>query len=327
MKSPKATIGPTKRRVSKAVPPQMSVEPVQSSPSTSNQTHGTKRPHDDNTSIGAGPATGSSSTVPNGPSPKRPKTEWDSAPSEALRKKNEAIDSIKSEEDASEVRESLSLDISNTAEMILELESHGPIPDISGDMPLWEPESSTTREPWSPPPKDSFNDFFDFSFGEDDENNSRDLVSCSSTDPSPNHGLSSSSAMYFKTEEQPLRLGTWKETDHGGATMNNSRAPTPDLVSCSSTTPSPPFRVTHEVDAANHGLSDFERNRIYSISKGQSSSSVYFKTEELEQPDHLRLGTWKETDHGEATLEWKWDSPMPSHESDDSPWAIFNSYS
>ena len=271
---PKATIGPTKRRVSKAVPPQVSAEPVQSSPSTSNRS--SKRPHDDNTSNGASPATGSSSTVPNEPSPpKRPKTEWDSAPSEALRKKNEAIDSIKTEEDASvfleqmtaelikmatngEGQESLSSDISDTLEMILK--GYGPIPDISGAMSLGE--TSTAREPSSPaPPMDSFDEFFDFSFGMDDE--------------------------------------------------NNSKAPTPDLVSSSSTNPSP--ESNHDVDAANHGLSS------------SSSSAMDIKTEE--QPDHLRLGTWKEIDHGEATYynpttEWKWDSPMPSH---DQPWAIFNS--
>ena len=270
---PKATI---KRRVSKVVPPPVSVEPVQSSPSTSNRN--TKRPHDDNTSSGAGAASGSSSTVANEPSPpKRLKTEWDSAPSEALRKKNEAIDSIKTEEDASvfleqmtaelikmaangEDQESLSSDISDTLEMILK--GYGPIPDISGAMSLGE--SSTAREQSSPAPlMDSFDEFFDFSFGavDDDE--------------------------------------------------NNSKAPTPDLVSSSSTNPSP--ESNHEVDAANHGLSS------------SSLSAMEIKTEE--QPDHLRLGTWKEIDHGEATYynpttEWKWDSPMPSHEQ---PWAIFNS--
>ena len=273
---PKATIGPNKRRVSKVVPPPVSAEPVQSSPSTSNRN--TKRPHDDNTSSGTGPASGSSSTVANEPSPpKRLKTEWDSAPSEALRKKNEAIDSIKTEEDASvfleqmtaelikmaangESQESLSSDISDTLEMILK--GYGPIPDISGTMSLGE--SSAAREQSSPAPlMDSFDEFFDFSFGtvDDDE--------------------------------------------------NNSKAPTPDLVSSSSTNPSP--ESNHEVDAANHGLSS------------SSLSAMEIKTEE--QPDHLRLGTWKEIDHGEATYynpttEWKWDSPMPSHEQ---PWAIFNS--
>jgi len=231
---------------------------------------------DDNTSNEAGPASGSSFTVANEPSPpKRLKTEWDSAPNEALRKKNEAIDSIKTEEDASvfleqmtaelikiaangESQGSLSSDISDTLEMILK--GYGPIPDISEAIPLGE--SSTAREPSPPaPPMDSFDEFFDFSFGTDDE--------------------------------------------------NNSKAPTPDLVSSSSTNPSP--ESNHEVDAANHGLSS------------SSSSALEIKTEE--QPDHLRLGTWKEIDHGEATYynsttEWKWDSPMPSH---DQPWAIFNS--
>jgi hypothetical protein len=274
---PKASIGLPKRRVSKVVPPPLPIDSVQSSPSSGNRN--TKRPHDDNTSNGAGPTGGSSSTVANEPSPpKRPKTEWDSAPSEALKKKNEAIDSIKTEEDASvfleqmtaelikmaangESQESLSSDISDTLEMILK--GYGPIPDISGTMSLGE--FSTAREP-SPPPAplmDSFDEFFDFSFGtvDDDE--------------------------------------------------TNSKAPTPDLVSSSSTNPSP--ESNHDVDAANHGLTS------------SSLSATEIKTEE--QPDLLRLGTWKEIDHGEATYynpttEWKWDSPMPSH---DQPWAIFNS--
>jgi hypothetical protein len=275
---PKPTTGPTKRRVSRAVPPPVSsvpAEPVQPSPSTSNRS--IKRPRDDDIAMvtdGAGP--------PNEPSPpKRPKTEWESPPCEALREKNEAIDNTKTEEDASvffeqmtaelikiasngEDQETLSSDISDTLEMILK--GYGPVPDtvdISGAMSLGE--SSTARET-SPPPAplmDAFDEFFDFSLGtvEDDE--------------------------------------------------NNSKAPTPDLVSSSSTNPSP--ESNHEADVANQALSS------------SSLSAMDIKTEEL--PDLLRLGTWKEIDHGEATYynppaEWKWDSPMPSH---DQPWAIFNS--
>ena len=137
MKSPKgkasgklkASIGPTKRRLSKAVtvPPQASAEPLESSsPPTSNRS--TKRPHDDSTSNGAGPATGSSSTVRNEP-PKRPKTERESSPSEALRKKNETIDSIKTEEDAREGQESLASDISDTSKLILK--GYGPISGVT----------------------------------------------------------------------------------------------------------------------------------------------------------------------------------------------------
>ena len=275
---PKAALGPTKRRVSKVPPPvpPVPLEPIQSSPSSSSRN--IKRPHDDDTSVTIESASGSSSTVANEPSPpKRLKTEWDLASSEDIRKKNEATDSIKTEDDASafleqmtaelikmaangENQESFSSDISDTLEMILK--GYVPIPDISGAMSLGE--SSTAREssPAPAPLMDAFDEFFDFSFGtvDDDE--------------------------------------------------NNSKAPTPDLVSSStSTNPSP--ESNHEADAANHALS--------------SSSATDIKTEEL--PDLLRVGTWKEIDHGEATYynpttEWKWDSPMPSH---DQPWAIFNS--
>ena len=278
---PKAALGSTKRRVSKVPPlvPAVPVEMVQSSPSTSNRN--IKRPHDDDAPVadGAGATSGSGSTVAHQPSPpKRLKTEWESAPSEALRKKNEAPDSIKTEEDASvfleqmtaelikmaangEGQEALSSDISETLEMILK--GYGPIPDISGTTSLGE---SSAREPSSPPAPlmDAFDEFFDFSFGTVDDDDE-----------------------------------------------NNSKAPTPDLVSSSSTNPSP--ESNHEADAANHTLSS------------SSSSAMDIKTEEL--PDLLRLGTWKEIDHGEATYynpttEWKYDSPMPSH---DQPWAIFNS--
>ena len=280
---PKATTVPTKRRVSRAVPPpvpSLPAEPVQPSPSTSNRT--IKRPRDDDMpAIANGAPSGSGSTVTNEPSPpKRVKTEWDSAPSEVLRKKNEVVDGIKTEEDASvfleqmtaelikmaangEGQESLSSDISDTLEMILK--GYGPIPDtVDISNAMSSGESGITREP-SPPPAplmDAFDEFFDFSFGtvDDDE--------------------------------------------------NNSKAPTPDLVSSSSTNLSP--ESNHEADAANHALSSL------------SSSAMDIKTEE--PPDALRLGTWKEIDHGEATYynppDWKWDSPMPSH---DQPWAIFNS--
>lgn len=88
---------------------------------------------------------------------------------------------------------------------------------------------------------------------------------------------------------------------------NGSKAPTPDLVSSSSTNPSP--ESGSEADPAHHS---------------QSSSTSSIKTEDY--PDLLRLGPWKEIDGGESAYyqagDFKWDSPIPTLEQ---PWAIFTS--
>ncbi|KAF5382094.1 hypothetical protein D9615_004211 [Tricholomella constricta] len=208
--------------------------------------------------------------------PKRVKTEWEGPPSDVLKKKAEAVENVKTEEDASafleqmtelikmagEGQESLSSDISETLDMILK--GYGTVPEgpeaalgLSSLGGLGEssmPSSSTK------PPADEFVEFFDFSsFGTLDEDNDDD-----------------------------------------------SKAPTPELVSSSSTNPSP--ESGSEADAAHHAL----------------LSSTEPKTEEL--PDLLRLGPWKEIDGGESAYyqsgDWKWDSPMPAQEQ---PWAIFTS--
>lgn len=81
----------------------------------------------------------------------------------------------------------------------------------------------------------------------------------------------------------------------GNEDDSSSKVATPDLVSSSSTNPSP-----------------------------ESDASSDIKTEEIS--DLLRLGTWKEIDGGESAFyqsgDWKWDSPMPTLEQ---PWAIFTS--
>jgi len=222
----------------------------------------------------------SSSALNEGSPPKRAKLEWESEPSEALKKKSEALENIKSEEDATafleqvtefikraseggEGQDSLTSDISETLEMILK--GYGTVPNLTdgaGNVSLGE-SSSSARES-TPPPGGSMaelDEFFDFSFG------------------------------------------TVEDED-------NSKAPTPDLVSSSSTNPSP--ESNHELEAPHHTLSS------------SSSSTIDPKTEELSHPP--RLAMWKDIDGGEAAYyqqnEWKWDSPMASFEP---AWAIFNS--
>ncbi|KAF8962698.1 hypothetical protein BDZ97DRAFT_1823569 [Flammula alnicola] len=248
---PKAP-APRTRRVSKAVPPVVppaASEPAQ--PTASTSTVSVKRQREDDSLFGDSMGTPSGSGVANEPSPpKRAKTEWESPPSEELRKKEEAHENIKTEEDAShffeqmtelikmaaegEGQESLTSDISETLDMILK--GYGSVPnstDGAGNVSMGE--SSTAREPTPQPDSmmDSFDQFFDFSFGTVEDEDSKaptpDLVSSSSTNPSPesnheadasHHTLpSASSSTDIKSEEpsDPLRLGPWKDIDGGEA--------------------------------------------------------------------------------------------------------------
>jgi len=267
-----APINAKQRRASKVAPP-VAPAPVPVELTQSSATANGKRPREEENSSGSGGATtgGASQDVASEPSPpKRFKTEWEAQPSDALRKKTEPAANVKSDEDTSAFLEQMTeliklgnTDISDTLEMILK--GYGSVPDaIDGTgMPLAGP-SNGNREPTPPPMpvSDAFDEFFDFSFGtvEDEE--------------------------------------------------SISKAPTPDLISSSSTNPSP--ESNHEAEAGHHMLTS------------TSSSTMEIKTEEMS--DLLRLGTWKEIDGGEAayyqTPEWKWDSPNLTL---DQPWAIFNS--
>ena len=97
-------------------------------------------------------------------------------------------------------------------------------------------------------------------------------------------------------------FGTLADDDSG------SKAPTPELLSSSSTNPSP--ESGSEVDTTGHHM------------------NIDLKTTEepLDVSDPMRLGPWKEIDGGESAYyqqaEWRWDSQMPILEQ---PWAIFTS--
>jgi hypothetical protein len=186
-------------------------------------------------------------------------------------RKQEEIDNIKTEEDASvfleqmtelikltsgQGEDSLTSDIAETLDMILK--GCGAVLDApEGSMSLGESLGLNESSPPPKPPADEFVEFFDFS-----------------------------------------SFGTLDDDDPG------SKAPTPDLVSSSTTNPSP--ESGSEVDPTGH------------------PASVDVKTEDLDLSDPLRLGQWKEIDGGESAYyqpdHWKWDSPMPTLEP---PWAIF----
>lgn len=260
VKAPAKPKAPPKRRGSVkntlAPPPlaeQQSQTPVASSSSGPGNASGsgsgsnTKRQRDEEPSIastlGASPSSGSAANEPS--PPKRIKTEWEGPPNEALKKKNEAAENVKTEEDASafleqmteliklaaggEGQESLTSDISETLDQILK--GYGDTPDGM----LSSLGESSRMHVSSPPPtnlpiQDEFFEFIDFSsFGtlEDDDDGSKaptpDLSS-SSTNPSPESGSEADAAHHallssteFKTEDRPdpLRLGTWKEIDGG----------------------------------------------------------------------------------------------------------------
>jgi hypothetical protein len=236
-----------------------------------------KRPREEDStpnSGGIGNNGGESSEAANeGSPPKRVKTEWESQPSEAQRKQNEVVANNKTDEETAAIfdqitelikREaegqpsSITSGISETLDMLLK--GYGPVPDaLDGFSVGVGGESSSSREPDAAPTLgDPFDEFFDFSFG----------------------------------------------------TVEDEDSKTPDLVSSSSTNPSP--ESNHDAESGHHLLSS------------ASSSTTDIKTEDSSDP--LRLGTWKEIDGGEAayfqTTEFKYDSPMTSY---DQPWAIFNS--
>lgn len=231
------------------------------------------------------PASGSATTSEASP-PKKAKTnEWEGPPSEAL-KQRQSINDISTEEDANaflnnmqtliqiagqDGQESLS-DISGILDVILK--GYGSVPDL-GDgsalsipsMPLGDaPREPTPAAPTHPPAADEFVEFFDFS-----------------------------------------SFGTLDEED--------GTPSTPDLISSSSTNPSP--ESGSEADAAHQhttlGVADIAKIADPKLDDFSEASS-----------DPLRLGAFREIDGGESAYyqseNWKWDGPMPVLEQ---PWAIF----
>ncbi|KAK1229093.1 hypothetical protein PQX77_007855 [Marasmius sp. AFHP31] len=191
------------------------------------------------------------SSQANGPAnepspPKKFKQEWDGPPSEELIKKEEAVESIKTEEDATMFLEqmtqliqmsnnedggnSLSQDISETLDMILKGYSAAPDGDHgTGLSSMLGGDLSGSGAGSSSPVKEEYelSELFDFSSyaaHEDDAGskaNTPDLIS--TTNPSPESGSETDPAhpasvlSETKLEEfsDPLRLGGLKEIDGG----------------------------------------------------------------------------------------------------------------
>jgi hypothetical protein len=202
----------------------------------------------------------STPAVSNAPSPKKVKTEWEGEPSEALVKKEQEIENVKTEEDASaflermtelirlaagnDGQESLTSDISETLDMILK--GCGQDTSDPGAMaPLGM--GDVTGPPSSILPaadEFQFKDFLDFTSCAADEDYSKpatpDLVASSSTNPSPesasdpadaagqaatSHTADTNKLANFKIEDSydlDLRLGAWKEIDGGESSYYQS---------------------------------------------------------------------------------------------------------
>lgn len=258
---------PPKRKPSKVVPP--TPEPA---PATAPSPAGSlKRQREEEELTNIDPP------VSSAPSPKKVKTEWDGPPSDALVKKEQQIENIKSEEDASafleqmtelirlagEGQDSLNSDISETLDTILRGVAQD-TSDTSGTSSMAPLGLADMPQPTNAlPAADEFQDFLDF-------------TSCAAADE------------------------------------DGSKPATPDLISSSSTNPSPES-ASDPADAAAHAAA----------STSDNARLANFKIEDSYDAGPLGLGAWKEIDGGESSYyqsdKWNWEGPMPVL---DQPWAF-----
>lgn len=262
-------------------PPKVKVQRVPKQPTASPSepqaafSPGVKRQADEDVSIPAGPSTQPESM--GAPSPKKVKTEdWEGEPSEGLAKRHQEVENINTDEDANafmdKMKELVAMtastdagvydDIAHTLDRILQGAAQDPthIATSAFASSIGGPLSEL-----SPPaaPNDAFLEFHEF--------------------------IDYSRFTTLEDEE-------------------DSKAPTPDLVTSSSTNPSPQSNP------------DADHSQV-------SSSPGKTKIEEPRESNHhdlLHMGAFKEIDGGESAYyqpsDWKWESPMTTL---DQPWAIY----
>lgn len=240
-----------KRRLSKAVPMgNTTAESSQPSTSGSMSSNPGKRPREEEmTTTQGGLSSGESEVANEGSPPKRAKTEWEAQPTEAMLRKDEEIANIKTEEDVTiffnqmqelikaagsqEDGQQMTTGISRTLDMFLK--GYSPGADAMDGLAGGSGSVGELRE-LTPPPgplNDTLDEFFDFSFGTVEDEDSKaatpDLVSSANPSPESNHdgdtahhllSSASTSTIEVKTEDASdiLRLGIWKEIDGGEAT-------------------------------------------------------------------------------------------------------------
>jgi hypothetical protein len=214
---------------------------------------GVKRPPEDDVAILTSVAP-SEAEVSNAPSPKKAKTEWEGETSEALLKKQQEIENIKTDEDAAaffdRMKELFAMtastdneinhDIASTLDQILAGVAQDPADaaataaalSVHGVGDAGPPP--TALSPHLGPTNDAFLlefiDFSSFTTLEDEDSDSKaptpDLVHSSETNPSPESGSegdslgSTGSPDKNKIDElgdrsDPLRLGSLREIDGG----------------------------------------------------------------------------------------------------------------
>ncbi|KAI6099834.1 hypothetical protein F5141DRAFT_399699 [Pisolithus sp. B1] len=248
-KSPKRKVGIRPKDASRARKPSTSAKGAATPEAVSTPVAGVKRPQDETAaflnqvSSEAGPS--------QAPSPKKIRTEWEGEPSEALLKRQEQIENVKTEEDAvaflDQMKEMLAVtaradssvytDIAASLSEILAGVSQEPedaaatAAAISAAREFGQPP--TTLSPHQGPVFDAFGEFFDFSSCttlEDEESDSKaptpELVPSSEANPSPESGsdadLLAGSPGKTKIEDSSdhidlLRLGVLREIDGGEA--------------------------------------------------------------------------------------------------------------
>ncbi|KAJ7104308.1 hypothetical protein B0H15DRAFT_809422 [Mycena belliarum] len=218
------------------------------------------------------PSNAPGSSVANEPSPpKRQKKEWEGPPNEAIKARAEQVENIKTEEDGAAFLEQMT-------ELFKMAAGNDGQDSLTSDF------------------SETLDTIFK-GFGAPTDEGASGMSSLGMGDGSaPQDGAPPVADEFVEFFD----FSSFETISDAG-----SKAATPDLISSSSTNPSP--ESNSEADAAHQAL---------------TSSDV--KSEDF--TDHLRLGVWKEVDGGESAYfhsgQWKWDSPMQSL---DQPWAIFNS--
>lgn len=213
---------------------------------------GVKRPPEEDVATFTSVAP-SEAEASNAPSPKKAKTEWEGETSEALLKKQQELEKIKTDEDAAaffdRMKELFAMtastdneihhDIASTLDQILAGVAQEPANAAATAAALSMHGAGdagpppTALSPHMGPANDAFLEFIDFSTFttlEDEDNDSKaptpDLVPSSETNPSPESGSegdllgSTGSPDKTKIEESgdrsdPLRLGSLREIDGG----------------------------------------------------------------------------------------------------------------
>ena len=279
--SPQTPKSPKGKAASKPAPKRARRPSKATLPSTAEiPASGVKRVRDEDTVDHENPGvTSLTSTQPSSaPSPKKLKADWDGPPDEALVKRKQDIESIKTEEDASAFLEKMSELIRLTA---------GSDPDINNDI------AQTLDQILRGVGQDSSSSAISASAL---QSRSVDIIG---EPTSPSHVPASEEYLQF------LDLSSFATGDEED---NASKPPTPDLVSSSSTNPSP---ESSDADPAAAAISMLDKANAEDI-----DGSI----------DILNLGPLRDIDGGESAYyqsdSWRWDGPMTTM---DQPWAMFTS--